>query len=339
MIGTKSLMTREESTAMKGLLMVLIVLCHNALLNNSLVDGSLLPHRRFIYLFHSTCFFILPIMYGYTYKYGVEHRWRNIIDYTWRNFVRCWVPYTWFFFLIVCVCLFLNRELSLSEIMNAYIIGTPSILSSSIHNIFLWFLPSMFAVSLIKTCWYNSIKCVKFIVVLLGMALMTICILGKTKSVYLLENNIPFSLVLGLRFFTIAFLVRGIIEWFGKITVMIACSCFLVIFTLLFFINNNVDLTSILRWLMPISVFPLLYYSRTFLIRAQLLITIGKYSLYIYLTHIFVYYLVNPLLLLFFTNSYYLGIISFIITLTISIGVSYLIDNSKLIKKLLFARS
>lgn len=343
MIGTKSLMTREESTAMKGLLMVLIVLCHNALLNNSLVDGSYLPHRRYIYLFHVTCFFILPLMYGYTYKYGENARWRNIGHDTWRNFVRCWVPYTWFFLLFIVVGIFQHREFTPSLLAYAYIEGSQSPMAWILGVHFLWFLPSMCALLIMKSCWYNAKTWVKVVLVVLGVALMIQNIWSVFGHIDIWDT-IPFSLVQGLKYLMIALMTRCIIEYIDQKYCIMMCGILLIILTMLFVMDEGKDILIVLphfrimEWLLPVSFFPLLYYVRKIWTKSNLLMLIGRYSLYIYLTHVIVYNVVNQLILHFFERSYLIGWISMFVTLGICIGIAFIIDRLKWIRMIVFCK-
>ena len=343
MLSTKSLMTREESTAMKGLLMVLIMICHNALLNNSVVDGSFLPHRRYIYLFHVTCFFVLPLMYGYTYKYGEGARWRNIGDDAWRNFVRCWVPYTWFFLLFVGIGLVQHREFTPSLLAYAYIEGSQSPMAWILGVHFLWFLPSMCALLVMKSCWYNARTWVKMVLVVLGLTLMVQNIFEVFGYIDIWDT-IPFSLVQGLKYLMIALVVRYMIECMNRKVVLTICTVLLIVLTAVFVMDEGKDEMEVLthkrieEWLMPMAVFPLLYHVRDVWAKSRLLMIIGRYSLYIYLTHIIVFNVVNNLLLHVCERSYWLGGVSLIITMGICIGIAWVIERSKWIKLIVFAK-
>ena len=92
------------------------------------------------------------------------------------------------------------------------------------------------------------------------------------------------------------------------------------------------------EWLMPMAVFPLLYHVRGVWAKSRLLMIIGSYSLYIYLTHIIVFNVVNNLLLHVCERSYWLGGVSLIITLGICIGIAWVIERSKWIKLIVFAK-
>ena len=72
--------------------------------------------------------------------------------------------------------------------------------------------------------------------------------------------------------------------------------------------------------------------------KSRLLMIIGSYSLYIYLTHIIVFNVVNNLLLHVCERSYWLGGVSLIITLGICVGVAWVIERSKWIKLIVFAK-
>lgn len=68
--STTSKMHHEESTAIKGLLMLLIMLGHNWMLTHNPETGVRLLWKDWVYCFHVYCFFILPWFYGYKLNSG-----------------------------------------------------------------------------------------------------------------------------------------------------------------------------------------------------------------------------------------------------------------------------
>lgn len=76
MKDVQSLIAREASTAIKGLLMLLVVFGHTSLLTTDYSTGDKTFLWKWLYTFHVYIFFILPFIYGYKHKtcdrkYGV----------------------------------------------------------------------------------------------------------------------------------------------------------------------------------------------------------------------------------------------------------------------------
>lgn len=60
-----SLISRDESTAIKGLLMLLIVFGRTGMLTTDFATGSRTFFWNWLYSFHVYVFLILPFIYGY----------------------------------------------------------------------------------------------------------------------------------------------------------------------------------------------------------------------------------------------------------------------------------
>ncbi len=81
-------LSRDSSRAIKGFLIFLIVLGHNAVFTNSL-KGSF----NYIYLFHVQAFFILPFLY----KINKRDDFKTLFK---KNFIRLYYPFINFFILL-----------------------------------------------------------------------------------------------------------------------------------------------------------------------------------------------------------------------------------------------
>ena len=96
-----SLITRDESSAIKGLLMLLIIFGHTSMLTTNFATGERTYFWNWLYTFHVFVFFILPFIYGHKRKV-VETRIEGSVDYQQvvfefkHNFVKLFIPYVWF---------------------------------------------------------------------------------------------------------------------------------------------------------------------------------------------------------------------------------------------------
>ncbi|MCQ2113712.1 MAG: hypothetical protein MJY52_01460 [Bacteroidaceae bacterium] len=305
-----------------------------------MITGEYLFHRRYIYLFHVACFFILPIIYGY--NFCGERAWvKNILFDVRKNFIRCWIPYTWFFVFFILLGLLQHRDMSVFSLIHAYFLGSVTPMSNVLGVHFLWFLPSMFALLFWKSVWYNSNFTTQSIIIMMGVFLFVQDAFRPFNALNIWDR-VPFSLMQGIKYLVIALIVRFFLEHFTIRQGLIVSLSLVLLLTVWFILDEKVpDIEKYTQvtarmWLMPIAVFPLLYYSRKFFMKSKLLIFLGRYSLYIYLFHVFVYNIVNPLALCCFQRSYVMGCITFLITLSISVLLSYSISRIAWLKKIFF---
>ena len=142
--------TRAESSAIKGILIILIIL------------GHFQPYvripvfiRSFIYAFHVNCFLILPLFYPIK-----QLNFNRIKNY----FARLMIPYTIIYGLLFigsCVRIIAHDQHDtnvVSYIMKGgwtYLVGGYYPLYHTIDLRYLWFLPLMFSFSIVKD-YYNS---------------------------------------------------------------------------------------------------------------------------------------------------------------------------------------
>lgn len=140
--------TRQESAAIKGLLIFIIVLGHNYIFAERFVTCY-----DYLYTFHVACFFILSFIYP-----PKRLSKSRVVDY----FVRTYIPYICFFLLLfLCNLILRTRGITLGrseQIGEMSLIGAlTSILNGGVdllptYTIFqyLWFLPAWFSFSVLK---------------------------------------------------------------------------------------------------------------------------------------------------------------------------------------------
>ena len=141
----ESLISREESTAIKGLLIFLIILGHNSFFSSESRIGMV-----YLYLFHIQAFFMLPFLYPHK-----KISFIRIRDYV----IRLYYPFI-ILFLFLSLLNYVGNILGvIPENVSSQMIETDkhwndfllTILTGNGYNIdyftglqFLWFLPVMF---------------------------------------------------------------------------------------------------------------------------------------------------------------------------------------------------
>ena len=97
-----SLISRDASTAIKGLLMLLIVFGHTGMITTDFATGERTFFWHWLYSFHVYIFLILPFIYGYHRKDATETPLegegkyvdiKQVINDLKHNLVKIGVPY------------------------------------------------------------------------------------------------------------------------------------------------------------------------------------------------------------------------------------------------------
>lgn len=336
--SNNSLLTKEESTNIKGLLILLIVLGHNMFLNQSMVDGTYLPHRRYLYLFHVSCFFVLPILYGYPFRFGRNASSENFLYDIKAAFVRTLIPYLWFCSLFVCYQIAAGGANPLG-IIYAIVIGEQTIHAEYLNEHFLWFLPAMFGLLFWKSIYYNVNKKIRIILLVSSLIIFILVTTMLVKKIPVM-SILPFSLMRGLYYLSWGILVRHLIEYkFHEKTKMVLGG--VILCTLIFAIKENWPKWTYFDDNVPLTAFmtilvSLILYRYRGIINNWAFTICGKYSLYIYLYNVLVYNIINRILLIFFPHSYVLGFASYVLTLLTCIGLSWITEFLTPIKKIVF---
>lgn len=281
-----SLLTRQESSLLKGILILLIVLGHNAYLMH-LGDSYL---KDFLYAFHVSSFFYLTCMYNVPVctVARIKKDWKHL-----------YIPYTILFVLFACVSLLISdEELDLGEIIWAYISGNSENLAEVAGFQYLWFMPAMFAFLVLRLLFFNyrkfswGVLFVSFVVLLLN-------VMGVRRFVDLPEF-LPFGLYGALANFFLAVVFRFLLErnyqyrWFRWMFPLL----FLLVSVVYFLFHPTVYCYFFFcSFLIPFFAFPTLFVLvKTEFFKSlrgvSLLEKLGKYSFPIYLFHQIIYNLV-----------------------------------------------
>ena len=287
-----SYVTKQQSTVIKGLLILLIVLCHNYFFTNATVELQLMTY---FYMFHITGFFILPVLYGGK-KLSADRLKTYAVRYLWPFFLLAGVFY------IGYSCIYLHREFDINVLCKILIFSNSDILREYCGFQVLWFLPAMFATLVIRDLYFMGGKLVKLIIYLLTIAAVaqfTLCFWGINIAGGFM-NWIPLSFGSALYYLFFAFTARKIIQYVGRnkmmfglcVTISIAISVTYFSPTALSFLQKF----ALGRILFPIVFFYIIWYLSDKLSRIRLLEKFGENSLLIYLIHPFIGFIFIALL-------------------------------------------
>lgn len=289
----------DESRAIKGLLIFLVVLGHNAVFTRALM-GSF----HFIYTFHVQAFFILPFFYVYT-KQG------EIINNIKRHFARLYYPFIILFILLsIIFCLTDGVNLDYNKLLNLqnnntnvawfYII---TILTGNYYLIdyftgfqYLWFLPVMFSVSVLKDT-FQSNKIFNILLLIIGFVCYILFFVFMYKKPYSEECNFfillfsPFAILQGCGVYFLGKICYYTVNNRYINIINTVCAILFVLFSISYIasliVNGFITYYELwfYRFTMPILFINFIYYFKSYISNFGLLKKIGDYSLPIYLIH------------------------------------------------------
>ncbi len=279
--------SRRESCAIKGLLIILVIIGHSQPLTDY-------PSRlwHYLYTFHVHGFFILPFLYPK--KELSKNRIKNY-------FARLIVPYIILFTLFLIPQLITkSSSVDYIQCLEAFVTGGIYPLKNSINIIYIWFMPTMFSLYILRD-YFNNNKSLFLQYVLLSVGFILyfflwVCVYGpffsdiRTKLMYISPISILQSIgALFLGVTTIFLLNRSNNK---LITIFILL---FVISTVFFFITPlGSPFILLLKLIMPIVVFVILYHCREHLANLSILTKMGEISFVIYIVQ-------TPLCVLFYT--------------------------------------
>lgn len=288
----KSYISKQESTAIKGVLIFLIVLGHNMLFTYYVE-----PFQGMVYLycFHIQSFFILPFLYDS--KALSKKRLTNYV-------VRLYWPYLLLTLLLSVgyYCVYLHNRLDYTGILQMWLTGDVSLLGKYCGVQIFWFMPAMFALSILKDLFYSSGKFIKGVLLALSIGinvydwnvLPDIC---YSILPYEMISKLPFGLYLGLPYLIYGVLVRWIIKCLveHEINVSRILVLIFIVFTIIYFYNvrsvQSESVLFILKTIMPVLFIVLLWYYRNLIVRFSFWEKLGDKSFAIYLIHPFIGYI------------------------------------------------
>lgn len=338
-LETNISISRDASNAIKGLLILLIVLGHNSILCRSwsgceTIDS--LFHWDWFYTFHVYYFFILPFFYNKN-----PYRRGNIR----KNAAKLLYPYLW----ITLLCLALSVFVMGTEFRGwahfgwTMISGSGNLIEEATGLNFPWFLPAMFTLLLLKDVYYSCGKYVRGLMIGISLVLWGIA-LTRLLKFSTMGAYIPFALVPAFRLLPICLLTVWIADRLkSNVTTRSIVTVAFALLTLLFWVSLNFNIRTgrmAFYFLMPVAAFLTLMQFRDYLAKSRLLVAFGKLSLQIYLYHVIIF---NGLLLV--VKHFHCpptltdGIVVYIVTLAISYFGAWLTTKVPLFCKMLYPKA
>ena len=334
----------EESTAIKGLLIILIIMGHA----QPLIQ---IPNviRRFVYDFHVQCFFILPLLYPV--KQLTKERVKNY-------FARLMVP----FYLLFVVFFFgkhaplvLNSAFPDEGLINFIQKGGKGIitggyfpLAESIGVRYLWFLPVMFSFSIVRDYYNaNATKTGRCILMLIGAVsyfVLWVCLYtpfcaGVKETVM---DYSPFSIWQAIGALFMGVMTIRIIGLTSKgfITNFLLPIVFFSFFCFYAFTPNTSPLIVILKAIIPCLAFMMVYNHRNMLSQSKILRMFGKHSFEIYIVQtpicIAMYTIIPKIISI---EPAIIRTVLFFLVLATSYFIALLLLRVKIVKRFLFPRT
>ena len=308
-----SYLTFDESSAIKGLLMLLIILGHNHIL--APIGGLLF---EYLYSFHIFGFFILPFLYNKKIQFDKA----KIIN----TIVRNWIPYIFFF----VICYFIYHVITLKgkgigfDFFYGLTNGSPGITKQIAGFYYLWFMPAYAAMSIVVLIFDNSKRYIQILILLIGLVLYYFS--GFTFNQ--LYPTVPFAITQGFYYFMFGFLTKLLLDKVPYSQYLGAIA--FVVITALYWINRLANV----YYLFPISGFLFVYTFSHWLVKVKLLVFIGNYSFPVYLLHVIVYNFLGIIL----PKTLLFGYIDLVLTVLISMILAYFMIKIDFVRKLILPK-
>lgn len=325
----KSFLTKEQSTIIKGILILLVVLGHNGILMGKAQHLSVNSFNDFLYTFHVYAFLFLPFLYNIPEQSICRIK---------KNFIHLYKPYTVFFIILLIAFWVINKSFDVPGVVYAYISASEPVLKQYVGASFLWFLPTMFSLLILRDSLMNT----KIGLLLVSLGSFIFLVLYSVFGIIPWECNqiSVMGIFTAFRIFCLAVFSRILlmlaeqdkrIKWLyiglGVVT------------SVSFFLFKNLEGGAVIKRLnefvlMPCfivaSIICMVLYMERYKI-SKIFIWFGKYSLEIYLFHIFIYNIIYRLFLIFDINlNFVSGICAYLLTLLITYSIIIITRNTKI---------
>ena len=303
------LLTKNESTFIKGVLIALVVLGHNSILSSNF---PLL--RQLIVPFDVTGFFLITFLYGY-----------NNIDFFshFKKLIKGILPMWSLVFIVYTLIYFLwSKNIpSVEEVSVAYALGGNATKEVLGFHLF-WFYPAFFYFSIFK--WISQQT--KFAWLIYSLSAVII-IYENYVNGYLAYNKIN-AVSSGLYFIAFSAFTNAIIRRYYNSIVLMVSYILVIAFAIMVLFFYSI-LPNFIWAIIPIPSFICLYNISKLRLNdtiRNMFIYLGKYSLYIFIMHQLAFRGTVYLLKLFpfYQNkpiNVILGILSYIVAILIPIIV------------------
>lgn len=313
-MSNESLLTRDQSNCIKGILILLIILGHNSILMH--LNSDDINFKNWLYSFHVKSFLFLPFLYNYK-KFQIKSLKKNA--------KRLLIPYSIFFVILFVINFFNVHTFNVLTTVWAYITGSQILLREVTGLIYIWFLPSMFSILVFKDLSYsNGIIKTTLLCVGIGCIILEILYIAGPE----IEEYTPLGIYQALISFPIALVLRCYMERTkdNKRNLMLFLS-FAFLLSMIWFLGNPQNyLWSACRYLLlPITIFPCIFYGSKLTnpnnIFIQFFIFLGKLSMGLYLIHQIIYNLILRTTSGLILNKLIYGIFLYILTIVVSLIV------------------
>lgn len=323
----ESLISHRDSTLLKGILIILIVLGHNGILMGKAPGLSVTAFNDYLYSFHVYLFLILPFFYNI--PPFTKHRVK-------KDFTRMYKPYTLIFIALLLTNVFILRQgFEPGKTIVAYIAGDQQHLKEAVGAFFPWFLPTMFSLLFLRNYILNKNNRVLFTSLTLSLA-----VFFAIRILFIKFGFDFIGSVTAIAYFSIAVACRYLYEklhgkrHFNTVSILMFISSTAIFFT--FYPMSNILLNITRYAVLPISaLFTLIYLVNRLRIQfiENILSYLGKESLPIYMVHVFVYnLLVIAIHKIQIPLDLYSGIASFVLTFIITLLIIYLCKKINIYK-------
>lgn len=268
----QSLIGRNESTALKAVLILLVILGHNKYLTGV---NDMLPFR-FLYSFHVYSFFLLPFLYN--------HHHQSFAGFIGKNLKRFGVPYTAVFVALFVVSMPTVLEHDMPTIFKAFLRG-------SFRDIYgfggaFWFIPSMFLLLCVKQLYYESGLMVRIMLMAIGLLCMS------AHAFAIPVELLQVGGVRGVAMLPLGIALRYVVEkrppYMSKWPNLLFFSVLI-----LFMVTSQVEYPyvylALIRIICPVVMIMFFMAQVSAVKKVPLLMQIGNNSFPIYIIHIFVY--------------------------------------------------
>lgn len=309
-------LTHRQSDAIKGVLILLIVLGHIHSFNVNTPNGDM---RTYLYSFHVMCFFMLPFFYKHK---GEGISWKKVLDII----ARSWVPYIWILLLCLVAVYFVRRQFYIGyESFLALINGTQTPLSKYFGFVFPWFLPAYCSFSLLLLAG-RRYKVIYWLVTFLSVGTYFF----TYNQFFEFKMSMPFAFGLAICYFSfgaIAFELNRVASWIRYVMALLFVSL-----SICWWLNFNIF--PVIYKFLPITFFFLILCLLP-IIDCNFLRSIGRNSLGIYLFNVFfanAAYMLLP-------HSFVYGILSFLICVIAPWAITKVINKIAFLRRLLFPHS
>lgn len=338
-----SLVNREESAAIKGVYILLIVLGHNYIFTHS---TDRLQIMLYMYMFHIAGFFMLPYLYG---SKGLS--WRSIGNHA----VRLLWP-----FIILAISFYLGYYVlfegnkfafkDLAEILEK---GNAWTLRHFCGFQVLWFLPSMFLAMIIHDLYFYGKKISQIIYLILGLFMVGGILLPEVdflRNFIVAIYSLPWTLWAALLYGFFGAICRKILIRISKYKLPAALMCCIIAIWVSIMYFNDIpgwrDPSAGDRWgvvFYPIAFMIPVVLASPKICRLNWLRWLGENSLLIYLIHPFIGFII-----MYFFPTIYVNppvvqvaaiIISFAAILVSTVLITMLIKRCTSIYSFLFPRN